>query len=180
MNENQTKLQCSLASYKVSLHKSMNQANECCRSEPSGSNNGTNRSTDEEMLVTFPARSRPASFSCETKRSRIIVLAGICVLLIVVVTSVTMLTSSGEQADPIGGSKDADAAVGRYRGLVDNRSCTDRYGDDSNYCVELSGELKNLYPNCRVSFPEAIGDGECDGGMYNIEACGWVRKSILV
>ena len=29
------------------------------------------------------------------------------------------------------------------------------------------------YPNCKVDWPDWIGDGSCDGGDYNTEECGW-------
>ena len=34
-------------------------------------------------------------------------------------------------------------------------------------------ELNLAYPNCNVTFPSAIGNGICDGGLYNTKDCGY-------
>ena len=33
--------------------------------------------------------------------------------------------------------------------------------------------IDNRYPDCKVEFPLLIGNGKCNRGSYNSEACGW-------
>ena len=38
----------------------------------------------------------------------------------------------------------------------------------------LQSRMASIYPNCTASYPETyIGDGQCHGGTYNTEECGW-------
>ena len=60
-----------------------------------------------------------------------------------------------------------DAADGWDYGYCDGgQYSTEDCGWDGGDCVEG-------YPDCQVTSPEIVGDGNCNGGQYNTEDCGW-------
>jgi hypothetical protein len=44
-------------------------------------------------------------------------------------------------------------------------------------------EFNKAYPDCKVQFPELVGNGLCSGGEYDVEPCvwmGWWRLQIVI
>lgn len=41
-------------------------------------------------------------------------------------------------------------------------------------------EYKKLYPDCLAPQPEKVGDGHCDGILYNTTECGWDGNDCIV
>ena len=46
-------------------------------------------------------------------------------------------------------------------------------GWDHGDCPNFSEDSQFSFPNCNVSVPSRLGNGFCDGGVYNTEECGW-------
>ena len=86
-----------------------------------------------------------------------------------------------------------DCHISQYLDRLGDGKCdggdynTPECGWDGGDCVAANAALWAVYPDCRVRYPESVGDGECDGKNtcwhfdyhhciiddYNTAECGW-------
>ena len=62
--------------------------------------------------------------------------------------------------------------------------CADRICRAVDYTAirddRTSFEFNAEYPHCTVTYPALIGNGMCDGGVYNTTECGWDGGDCIV